>query len=110
MRPTTKGTYEEYVFDEFVVDEGREEDVLARLPGCAKRVKYDANLKLALVQVTDSASQAELRRVLMAAMSDHTTGFDLDGKGIWHRRASSPEQPLEHLQEALLRRAAGRAD
>jgi polyphosphate kinase len=64
----------------------------------------------ALVQVTDTTSQAELRRVLEAAMSDRTAGFDLGPKGEWQRRIATPEAPLDDFQELLLRRAAGRPE
>jgi polyphosphate kinase len=64
----------------------------------------------ALVQVTDTVSQQELRRVFTAAMSDETHGFDLDAAGVWHRRRVGVEAPLQDVQEMLLRRAIGRAD
>jgi polyphosphate kinase len=63
----------------------------------------------ALVQVTDPSSQAEVRRLFAAAMSKHTSGFDLDAQGEWHRRAAD-NSPLEDLQEMLRRRALGRPE
>jgi polyphosphate kinase len=64
----------------------------------------------ALVQVTDTTSCAELRRVFDLAMSDRTAGFDLDPKGEWLRRVATPGVALEDFQELLLRRAAGRLE
>jgi len=64
----------------------------------------------ALVQVTDVAAQAELRRVFESAMSEQTGGFDLDSDGAWHRRSPNGQLPLEDVQDSLLRRALGRPE
>jgi len=64
----------------------------------------------ALVQVKDPASQFELLRIFTVAMSDQTSGFDLDAEGVWHRRRSAEEAPLEDAQEMLLRRALSRTE
>jgi polyphosphate kinase len=63
-----------------------------------------------LVQVTDQAAQAELDRVFGVALSDESSGFDLDADGTWQRRKAGPDTPLQDVQETLLRRAVGRAD
>ncbi len=60
----------------------------------------------ALVQVTDPASQAELRRVLQVSMSEETDAFELTGDGTWRRHTASGG----NLQEALLRRIVNRPD
>jgi len=64
----------------------------------------------ALVQVTNVAAQAELRRVFESAMSEQTGGFDLDSNGVWHRRSPNGQLPLEDVQDSLLRRALGRPE
>jgi polyphosphate kinase len=64
----------------------------------------------ALVRITDSAAQAELRRVLEAAMSEQTAGFDLHADGAWIRRSHNGPSGVEDLQEMLLRRATGRPE
>jgi polyphosphate kinase len=64
----------------------------------------------ALVLVNDPTAQAELRRVFEAAMADNTGGFDLDSDGVWHRRRSEDQHPLQDLQEMLMRRALGRPE
>jgi polyphosphate kinase len=58
----------------------------------------------ALVRVTDPSGQAELDRVLATSMSDEIQSFALTGDGSWTRRAAADEEPLFHLQDALLRR------
>ncbi|MEJ3744211.1 RNA degradosome polyphosphate kinase [Actinomycetes bacterium KLBMP 9797] len=63
----------------------------------------------ALVQVTDATACAELERVLTFSMSDQCEAFELRPDGTWHRRRSSDNEPLVHLQEALLRRIVGRS-
>ena len=64
----------------------------------------------ALVQITDRNARSELDAVLAAAMSDATSGFDLDRYGEWHRRAATDEAPLVDLQDALVRRIVARHD
>ena len=64
----------------------------------------------ALVQVTDLASQSELRRVFAAAMGDEAAGFDLSPDGSWQRRRSANGGALKDVQEARLRRALGRPE
>jgi polyphosphate kinase len=64
----------------------------------------------ALVKVTDPVAREELDQVLQMAMSERCEGFDLAPDGTWHRRVSTPDQPLRHVQDALLRRALGDAD
>ncbi|HLL67144.1 MAG TPA: RNA degradosome polyphosphate kinase [Micromonosporaceae bacterium] len=64
----------------------------------------------ALVRVTDPAGREKLKRVLTMSMSDETASFELSGDGSWRRRAGTPDQPLVHLQEALLRGTSGRGD
>jgi polyphosphate kinase len=64
----------------------------------------------ALVQVTDSTAQAELRRVFEISLRDDVRGFDLDGDGEWHRRMAIGDGVLEDPQELLLRRALGRPE
>ncbi|MFC3504981.1 RNA degradosome polyphosphate kinase [Micromonospora krabiensis] len=63
----------------------------------------------ALVQVTDPVARAELDQVLTAAMNPEVEAFELHPDGTWSRRAGSPEEPLGHLQELLLRRVGGTA-
>jgi polyphosphate kinase len=64
----------------------------------------------ALVRVTDPAARAELGRVLQMAMGDEYDAFELHPDGRWTRRADADGNQLPDLQEALLRRALGRAD
>jgi polyphosphate kinase len=64
----------------------------------------------ALVQVTDATAKTELARVFDLDTGDHTAGFDLDPDGGWHRRQGESGQPLEDIQEVLLRRALGRPE
>ncbi|GAB1694004.1 RNA degradosome polyphosphate kinase [Krasilnikovia sp. M28-CT-15] len=63
----------------------------------------------ALVRVTLPSAQQDLRNVLEMAMGDDSECWELTGDGTWHRRASTPSEPHIHLQEALLRRATGKA-
>jgi polyphosphate kinase len=63
----------------------------------------------ALVQVTDPVARAELDQVLTASMSDDIEAFELAGDGAWSRRVSTPDKPLLHLQDLLLRRIVGTA-
>ncbi|MEV4755282.1 RNA degradosome polyphosphate kinase [Micromonospora sp. NPDC049559] len=63
----------------------------------------------ALVQVTDPVARAELDYVMTIAMSPEIEAFELHGDGTWTRRVGTSEQPLVHLQEALLRRVGGSA-
>jgi polyphosphate kinase len=66
----------------------------------------------ALVQVTDPVARADLDHVLITAMSDDVSAFELGPDGAWSRRTSTDTEPLVDLQESLLRRvvaAAGRA-
>jgi polyphosphate kinase len=60
----------------------------------------------ALVQVTDPAARAELERVLRLSMSEETDAFELDGDGVWHRRAGRSG----NVQDLLLRRIVNRPD
>jgi polyphosphate kinase len=64
----------------------------------------------ALVRITDQSAQAELRRVLEAATSERSSGFDLMPDGSWIRRGQSGPSALEDVQELLLRRATGRPE
>jgi polyphosphate kinase len=64
----------------------------------------------ALVRVTDPAARAELGRVLQIAMGDEYDAFELHPDGRWTRRTDAGGNRLPDLQEALLRRALGRAD
>ncbi len=65
----------------------------------------------ALVMVSDPTAQAELRRVLDTSLSDQVSGFDLGPDGSWCRRVTDDAgNPLEDLQEVLLRRALGRPE
>ncbi|MFC7547584.1 RNA degradosome polyphosphate kinase [Plantactinospora sp. GCM10030261] len=63
----------------------------------------------ALVNVTDPVARAELDHLMTTAMGEDVEAFDLAADGRWHRRASTPERPLAHLQELLLRRIEGEA-
>jgi polyphosphate kinase len=63
----------------------------------------------ALVQVSDPVARAELDHVLTAAMSPEVDAFELAADGTWSRRESTPDAPLHHLQELLLRRVGGTA-
>ncbi|MFC0508459.1 RNA degradosome polyphosphate kinase [Micromonospora costi] len=63
----------------------------------------------ALVQVTDPVARAELDHVLTAAMSPEIEAFELAGDGTWTRRTGTPEEPLAHLQDLLLRRVGDTA-
>jgi polyphosphate kinase len=58
----------------------------------------------AMVQVTDPVARAELDQVMTLAMSDDVESFELAGDGTWIRRSATPDRPLVHLQDALLRR------
>ncbi|BCJ58000.1 polyphosphate kinase [Micromonospora endophytica] len=62
----------------------------------------------ALVQVSDPVARAELDQVLGAAMSPDVEAFELDADGHWTRRTGSPETPLAHVQDLLLRRVGGK--
>ena len=62
----------------------------------------------ALVRVTQPSAQDDLRNVLELAMADDSEGWDLDGRGNWHRRPAGPTDKRIHLQEALLRRVIGK--
>ncbi len=64
----------------------------------------------ALVQISDQAAQVELRRVLEAATSERSAGFDLMADGSWIRRHQNGPSALEDVQEMLLRRAIGRPE
>ncbi len=64
----------------------------------------------ALVQISDQAAKVELRRVLDAATSDRSAGFDLMADGTWIRRHQNGPSALEDVQEMLLRRAIGRPE
>jgi polyphosphate kinase len=59
----------------------------------------------ALVRVTDTTARAELGAVLALSMSDGAEAFVLGPDGTWARRTPSPDGPLVHPQDALLRRA-----
>jgi polyphosphate kinase len=67
----------------------------------------------ALVRITDPTAQAELRSVLEASTSDRSGGFDLEPDGSWTRRhhsGLSAVEPLDDVQELLLKRATGRPE
>ncbi|MFY1700878.1 MULTISPECIES: RNA degradosome polyphosphate kinase [Micromonospora] len=61
----------------------------------------------ALVQVSDPVARAELDHVLTCAMGPEVEAFELAADASWSRRTGSPETPLRHLQELLLRRVGG---
>ncbi|WTY54057.1 RNA degradosome polyphosphate kinase [Micromonospora sp. NBC_01412] len=61
----------------------------------------------ALVQVSDPVARAELDHVLAAAFSPDVEAFELAGDGSWTRRTGTPDGPLTHLQDLLLRRVGG---
>ncbi|BFU42810.1 RNA degradosome polyphosphate kinase [Krasilnikovia sp. MM14-A1004] len=63
----------------------------------------------ALVRVTLPSAQQDLRTVLEMSMNDESECWELTGDGTWQRRVSTPSEPHIHLQEALLRRATGKA-
>ncbi|MEV6690591.1 RNA degradosome polyphosphate kinase [Micromonospora sp. NPDC051196] len=63
----------------------------------------------ALVQVSDPVARAELDHVLQAAMSPDVDAFELGPDGCWTRRTGTPETPLVHLQDLLLRRVGSAA-
>nr|WP_117666933.1 RNA degradosome polyphosphate kinase [Micromonospora sp. MW-13] len=63
----------------------------------------------ALVQVSDPVARAELDHVLVAAFSPDVEAFELAGNGSWTRRTGTPDAPLTHLQDLLLRRVGGTA-
>ncbi len=63
----------------------------------------------ALVKVTHEPACGELAQVFDVAMSDDCEGFDLAGDGSWQRRVSTPDRPMVHLQDALVRRIIGSA-
>ncbi|MFC6017477.1 RNA degradosome polyphosphate kinase [Plantactinospora solaniradicis] len=63
----------------------------------------------ALVQVADPVARAELDELLTLSLGDGIDAFELAGDGSWTRRTGSPDRPLIHLQEALLRRFSGHA-
>jgi polyphosphate kinase len=58
----------------------------------------------ALVRVTDASAKAELARLFQLALGEHTAGFELMGDGRWLRRVPTGAEPLEDMQEVLLRR------
>jgi polyphosphate kinase len=64
----------------------------------------------ALVRVTDPTAATELETVLRLAMSPRTRAFELSPDGTWRRSPADPEQPTEHLQDALLRRIVDRTE
>ena len=59
----------------------------------------------ALVRVTDPAARAELGEVLALSMGEQCEAFVLGQDGTWTRRTPTPDRPLVHPQDALLRRA-----
>ena len=63
-----------------------------------------------LVQVTDPAATAELRRVLETMASDQVDGFELLPDGSWRRRTHSGQSSVEDAQQVLLRRITGRPE
>ena len=63
----------------------------------------------ALVQVSDPVARAELDHVLQAAMSPEVDAFELGADGSWTRRGGTPDAPLLHLQDLLLRRVGSTA-
>jgi len=64
----------------------------------------------ALVRVTDPTAQASLETILDLAMGADTVAFELAGDGTWTQSPSRDGRPLRHLQDALLRRFADRAE
>jgi polyphosphate kinase len=64
----------------------------------------------ALVRVTDPTAAAELESVLALGMSPQTRAFELAPDGTWQLSAIDPELPVQHLQDALLRRIVGRVE
>jgi polyphosphate kinase len=64
----------------------------------------------ALVRVTDPTAAAELESVLTLSMSPHTQAFELSPDGSWQLSAVVADQPVQHLQDALLRRIIDRTD
>jgi polyphosphate kinase len=63
----------------------------------------------ALVQVSDPIARAELDHVLSTAFGGEVDAFELAADGTWTRRTGTPQEPLGHLQELLLRRVGGTA-
>ncbi|MEH0840960.1 RNA degradosome polyphosphate kinase [Micromonospora sp. CPCC 205711] len=63
----------------------------------------------ALVQVSDPVARAELDHALSTAFGPDVDAFELAADGTWTRRTGTPEEPLGHLQELLLRRVGGTA-
>jgi polyphosphate kinase len=64
----------------------------------------------ALVRVTDPTAAAELTGVLELSMSPQTRAFELCPDGTWQMSRIDPNQPSQHLQEALLRRTVDRTE
>jgi polyphosphate kinase len=61
----------------------------------------------ALVQVTDPTAATELDKMLTMSMADEIECFELTADNTWVRRTSTPDHPMIHLQDALLRRVVG---
>ncbi|MFF5171306.1 RNA degradosome polyphosphate kinase [Micromonospora sp. NPDC000089] len=61
----------------------------------------------ALVQVSDPVARAELDHVLAEAFGPDIDAFELAPDGTWTRRTGTPDEPLTHLQDLLLRRVGG---
>src|SRR5439155_515929 len=64
----------------------------------------------ALVRVTDPTARTELERVLRLSMSKEIAAFELRPDGTWDPPAQTGDEPLEHLQTALLRRIVDRVE
>jgi len=64
----------------------------------------------ALVRVTDPTAAAELESVLALSMSPQTRAFELGPDGNWQLSHADADRPIQHLQDALVRRTVDRAE
>jgi polyphosphate kinase len=64
----------------------------------------------ALVRVTDANAKAELGRLFDLVLGEQTAGFELTGDGRWLRRLPTGGDPLEDMQDVLLRRVLRGSD
>ncbi len=64
----------------------------------------------ALVRVTDPDATADLGRVLDQSMSAGVAAFDLQADGTWAAPRQDPDQPTQHVQDVLIRKAIDRAE
>ncbi|HEY7891427.1 MAG TPA: polyphosphate kinase 1 [Solirubrobacteraceae bacterium] len=69
----------------------------------------DHRVELA-VPIDSAQLRAELTDVLDRAFADNQSSWELDGDGVWHRRAPGPAEPARNLQLELAEMHARRAE